>query len=268
MNNPPLKPSERLLRVVAGTTVGVVVLLVFSPVLLTLVLSVSDDRAIAFPPRTWGLDRYARLVESPQWLEPLWLSIRLAAVSAVATVVVGVMALMAIHRSALSLRRVLEQVSAISLAIPSSAYAVAMYAVFAQYRLLGTFHGLVIANVVLALPFVVLVGGTSLRGTSEDVELVAFTLGARRWRVWLGVTLRLLAPAFLAAFVMAFQQAFEESVFINFLGGPGLRTLPKAIFDSVQFGSDPVITAIASVIILVSALVIAVPLARSRGKSL
>lgn len=262
----PQKPSERVLGAVGAVVVALAVVLVLSPVVLTVVLSFSNDPAISFPPETWGLERYRRLAESPQWLDPLWLSLRLAAVSAVASVVVGGLALLAIHRTRLPLRQVLEQASLVSLAIPASAYAVAMYAVFSRYGLLSTFPGLVIANVVLALPFVVLVGGTALRSLSSELELVAFTLGASRSRVWLGVTLRLLAPAFLAALLMSFQQAFEEAVFINFLGGPGLKTLPKAIFDSVQFGSDPIITAISSVIILVSTVAIAVPLATSRGR--
>lgn len=262
----PRKSSERVLSFGGGLTVAIVAVLVLSPVVLTVVLSVSNDPAISFPPKTWGFDRYTRLLDSPEWLDPLWLSVRLATVSAVVAVLVGVLALMAIHRSRLPFGQVLEGATLVSLAIPASAYAVAMYAVFAQYGLLGTFHGLIVVNVVLALPFVILVGGTALRGASPDLELVAFILGAPRWRVWLGVTLRMLAPAFVAAFLMSFQQAFEESVFINFLGGPGLKTLPKSIFDSVQFGSDPIITAISSVIILISASVIAVPLALSRGR--
>lgn len=262
----PLKPSERALSIGGGVVIAITALLVLSPVVLTLVLSVSNDPAISFPPESWGVERYRRLAESPQWLDPLWLSIRLAAVSAVVSVVVGGLALLAIHRTRMPLRQVLESASLVSLAIPASAYAVAMYAVFSQYGLLNTFHGLVITNVVLSLPFVVLIGGTALRGMSQDLELVAFTLGATRPRVWLGVTGRLVAPAFLAALMMSFQQAFEEAVFINFLGGPGLKTLPKAIFDSVQFGSDPIITAISSVIILVSTVAIALPLALSRGR--
>ncbi|GAB2449753.1 ABC transporter permease [Nocardioides hungaricus] len=262
----PQRMSERALSLTGGIVVAAAVVLVLSPVVLTVVLSFSDDPAISFPPQSWGVERYTRLAGSEEWLQPLWLSVRLAAVSAVATVAVGAALLVAVHRTRLPLRGVLEQASLVSLAIPSSAYAVAMYAAFAQYGLLGTFHGLVIVNIVLSLPFVVLVGGTGLRAASLDLELVAFTLGADRWRVWLGVTLRMLLPAFLGALLMSFQQAFEESVFINFLGGPGLKTLPKAIFDSVQFGSDPIITAISSLIILVSTAAIAVPLATSRGR--
>lgn len=262
----PQRVSERLLGLAAGLVITVATLLVFSPIVLTLVLSVSNDPAIAFPPQTWGFRRYAALLDSPDWLAAVWLSVRLAGASALCTVLVGVLTLLAIHRTRLPFRAVLEQASLVSLTVPVSAYAVAMYAVFVRYGLLGTFHGIVIANVALTLPFVIIVGGTAMRHITEDLELVAFTLGAPRWRVWVGVTLRMLRPALFAAFVMSFQYAFEEAVFINFLGGPNLRTLPKTIFDSIQFGSDPVITAISSIIIVLSSLAIAIPLAVSRKK--
>lgn len=262
----PQRASERALSAAGGLVVLLTAVLVLSPVALTLVLSVSNDPAISFPPKTWGLDRYVDLAHSPTWLGPVWLSIRLAVISALVTVVVGMLTLVAAYRTRLPFRAALEKASLVSLAIPASAYAVAMYAAFAQFGMLGTFGGLVVVNVVLSLPFVVLIGGAGLRSSSRDLELVAFTLGAPRYRVWVGVTLRLLAPALLASFVMSFQYAFEEAVFINFLGGPSHKTLPKAIFDSVQYGSDPIILAISSVIILVSTFAIAVPLAASRGR--
>jgi ABC-type spermidine/putrescine transport system permease subunit II len=79
------------------------------------------------------------------------------------------------------------------------------------------------------------------------------TMGAARARAWAGITARLLLPAILAAAIFAFILSFDEAVFISFLGGPGLVTLPKYIFDSVQFGVDPAITAVATLLMVVTA---------------
>jgi ABC-type spermidine/putrescine transport system permease subunit II len=69
-------------------------------------------------------------------------------------------------------------------------------------------------------------------------------------RAWLGITLPLLAPAILAGAVLAFMTSFDESVFVVFLGGAGQETLPRAIFDSVRFGLEPVVAAITALLIL------------------
>ncbi|MDT0268844.1 ABC transporter permease subunit [Streptomyces sp. DSM 44915] len=256
---------DRALRGLGVTVTVLAVLFVLAPVVLTVVLSFANDPGISFPPESWGTDRWTDLVTSEKWLTALGLSVRLGVCSALLTLLVSVLALLAIHRSRLRFGELLEGVSLITLIIPVSAYAVAMYAVFAQYELLGTFHGLVVAHAMLSVPLVMLVGGAALRGVPVELELVAITLGASRVRAWVGVTLRLALPALAGGFVMAFQHSFEEAVLINFIGGPGLVTLPKAIFDSVQFGSDPVITAIAAAIVLVSSTVVAVPLALARG---
>src|SRR5439155_9047137 len=48
--------------------------------------------------------------------------------------------------------------------------------------------------------------------------------------------------------LLAFLAAFDEATFVNFVGGPDLVTLPKAIFDSLRLGVDPLITGIATIL--------------------
>ncbi len=136
----PLRTSEKWLRLGTGAVLAVLVVLLLAPAVFAVILSFSNDAVIAFPPQTWGVQNYRNLLDSPEWLSALWLSVRLALVSAFIAVAVGITALMAIHRSRLPLRSWLEQAGLISLIIPVSAYAVAMYAVFSQYRLLGQLH--------------------------------------------------------------------------------------------------------------------------------
>src|SRR5690606_33522771 len=93
---------------------------------------------------------------------------------------------------------------------------------------------------------------TALLRIPRELDLVAMTLGASRLRAVIGITLRLLVPASAATAILAFLTSFDEAVFVNFLGGVGLVTLPKAIFDSVRYGVDPAITAIAGTLILLS----------------
>jgi putative spermidine/putrescine transport system permease protein len=91
---------------------------------------------------------------------------------------------------------------------------------------------------------------------SPDLDLVAMTMGASRARAWVGISLRLLAPTVVSGALLAFLTSFDEAVFANFLAGPGLVTLPKAIFDSVRLGIDPAITAISTLLMAFTALVL------------
>jgi putative spermidine/putrescine transport system permease protein len=262
----PARPTERVFSVLTGLAIGIVIVVVLAPAVFAIVLSFSNDRAIGFPPQSWGIERYVDFLTSAKWIDPLLLSVRLALTSAALAVVVGLATLIAIHRSRMPFRGVLETVSLVSLVLPVSAYAVAMFIVYTVTGLRGSELGIVLMYAMLGLPMVVLIGGAAIRQLNGDTELVANVLGASKLRAWAGVSLPLLVPALVASFAAAFQLAFEEAVFIDFLGGPGLKTLPKAISDSVRYGSDPVITAIAATLVLVTTIFVAVPLGVSRGR--
>jgi ABC-type spermidine/putrescine transport system permease subunit II len=262
----PTRIADAVAAVLGRLLVAVVVVIVLAPIVLTVVLSFSADASIRFPPTSWGFDNYVTLATSAVWLESLWLSVRLAVVAALIAFLVSLGALYAITRSRMPLRSWLEQGSILSILIPITAFAVALYTVFVQFGMLGSFWGMAIAHATLAIPFVMIIGGIAFRAQPIELELVAITLGASRFRAWAGITLRLAAPSLFGGFIMAFLASFEEAVLISFLGGPELLTLPKRILDALQWGSEPVVTAIATVIVVVISVALALPMALSRGK--
>lgn len=248
------RTSDAVTRVGGGGAVAVCAVLLLVPAVLVVVLSLSGDSFFAFPPHSWGLRQYRTLFGSSQWGSALLLSLKIAIPAVLLSTAIAVPAVLAISRSRLPGRNVLQAAGVTSLIIPISAYAVAMYGVFVQVHLLGSLFGLIVANTVLALPLVLIVTAAAISRVPVELELAAMTAGASRPRAWLGITLRLLLPAILAGGVLAFITSFDEAVFINFLGGPGQTTLPKAIFDSVRFGVDPVITAIATLLMVATSL--------------
>ncbi|GAA1799483.1 ABC transporter permease [Planosporangium flavigriseum] len=232
--------------------VGIGALFMAVPALFIAMLSFSNDQHIAFPPKTWGVNRYVDLFTSDTWAAPIGLSLRLAAVTAVVALLLVLPAIIGLKRSNLRGGGFIEGASVAPMLFPVAAYAVGLYAVFAEVGLLASFQGIVISHVIHAVPMVVIILSTAMDQIRPELELAAMTMGASRGRAWLGVTLRLLTPAVAGAAIFAFVSSFDEAVFITFLGGPGLVTLPKLIFDSVQFGVDPAITAVATVLMIVT----------------
>ncbi len=260
------RSNDRATRTVGGGLVGLIAAAMLVPPVLVVALSFSGERFFEFPPHSWGLRQYRVLFTDPRWGSALWLSVKIAVPVALLAVVIVVPALFTFHRSRLPARNALQLGGLTGLVLPASAYAVAMYGVFAQTGLLGTYIGLVLADLTLAIPVMLLVTSPALSRIPEELELAAMVAGASRARAWLQITVRLLAPAILAGAVLAFMASFDESVFINFLGGPGQETLPRAILDSVRFGLEPVVTAIATLLILgtSAAMIFAVRLTRDR----
>ncbi|MFI0482979.1 ABC transporter permease [Actinomadura sp. 9N215] len=218
------------------------------PILCVVVLSFSNAEVLQFPPEEWGLRQYRSFFGSDAWIDAMVLSFKLATVSAAISLLIGIPAVFALHRSRLPLKGLLQAVGLSPLVIPGVAYAVALYTLFVQFRLTSNMAALVLTYAVHGLPFVLLILGSALSRLPAETELVAMTLGASRPRAMVGITLRQLLPAIGASYIFAFISSFDEAVLINFLGGPGTVTLPKAIFDNVKTGLDPNITAIATLL--------------------
>lgn len=252
--------AGRLLRLVGRVAhealLALVVVFMVTPTLVIVLLSFSNEEFIRFPPREWGLRQYETLATADEWLEPLGRSLALGVAAALVSVLVGFPAVLALYRTAAPGRDAAQVLGLGPLLAPSVAYAVALYGLFADLRLLGSFGGLLVVHVTLALPFVLLITGAAIARVPRELELAALSLGASRTRAWRDITLRLLLPAVVASFIFAFVVSFDEAILTSFLSGIGFVTLPVAIFSSVRFGVDPVITAIATLLTAATALLL------------
>jgi putrescine transport system permease protein len=108
-----------------------------------------------------------------------------------------------------------------------------------------------------------------LADTDRDLEEAAADLGDPPWLVFLRVTLPLLAPALLSGWLLAFTLSLDDLVVASFVSGPGASTLPMVVFSSLRLGATPELDALASVILLISAvaLTISTRLAVARGRA-
>lgn len=234
----------------------VLLLFLFAPAALVAVLSFSDDALLHFPPERWGLRQYRAFLTSPEWIHALVLSLQIALPAALLALVVGVPLTVAIYRTRVQVKPLLLVLGVAPLVLPGVSYAVAIYTVFARIHMVGNPVGLVLVHATLGLPFVLLVVGTALQRIPDDLELVAMSLGASRQRAIVGITIRGLLPAIVGAFILAFITSFDEAVLVIFVSGPGLDTLPKAIYGSLKTGVEPLITAIATILMLGTGLLV------------
>lgn len=130
--------------------------------------------------------------------------------------------------------------------------------VFLQARVVGSPFWVILVYAVHTFPFVLLIVGTAINRIPKELELVAMTLGASKMQATINITVRLLVQAMAAAFVFAFISSFDESTLIVFVGGPGLITLPKGIFDSLRTGMEPVVLAISTILMVLTGILAAV----------
>jgi putrescine transport system permease protein len=77
-------------------------------------------------------------------------------------------------------------------------------------------------------------------------------------RVFFDITLPVIAPALIAGWLLAFTLSLDDLVIASFVTGPGASTLPMVIFSKVRLGVSPVVNALATIVILVVAIGVAI----------
>ena len=104
--------------------------------------------------------------------------------------------------------------------------------------------GLFIGHTAILFPYSVRVISASLRNLDPNVEDAAISLGASRLRGFLLVVLPNMQAGIAAAFVLGFITSFNIVPVSLFLSGPGVTTLPVAMFSYLEYYFDPTIAAL------------------------
>lgn len=218
------------------------------PVLIIVPMSFSGARFLAFPPPSWSLRWYEAYLGNPQWMQATRVSLTVALVSSVVATVLGTAAAYALNLTSSRLVRSLQAVLLLPLVVPIVITAVGVFLVYAQVGLIATMTGLVLANIMLGMPYVVTSVLVGLRKFDPTQEMVARSLGMNRWRSFFAVTLPQIRPSVISGTLFAFISAIDETVVALFISGGQNQTLTKRMFTALRDEIDPTIAAISSLL--------------------
>jgi len=252
--NKPLLPrrGRELWRVAFYAWIGLVLLFLILPVLIIFPLSFSSSAYLQFPPPGWSLRWYWSYLDDPVWISSTLRSLKIGLSTAAFATLVGTPLAFSLVRGRYIGRALIGQLTMTPLIVPAIIYSIAVYALFARFKLIGDWRGIVLAHTVQAIPYVVIVISSSLRTFDVTFEQAAMSLGASRLQAVWRVTLPQLRPALITAMFFAFISSFDELVIAMFLGGSNM-TLPKKMFDNILNAIDPTIAAVSVLqIVLVS----------------
>jgi putative spermidine/putrescine transport system permease protein len=239
-------------RLLPAVLVSLILAFLALPIVVVVVVSFSSATYLTFPPPAFGVRWYNAYFASHDWLRATWLSLWVAAAVVVLSTLLGTLAALGIARLPKALRVVASALILSPLIVPSIVVAIGIYYAFARYGLVGTPVGLIFAHTCLAVPFVVTSVTASLSGIDPRLEQAALNLGATPIGAFLQVTLPLIRPGVLAGALFAFITSFDELVVALFISGSGAVTLPRRMWDDLQYQIDPTIAAVSTLTIVLT----------------
>ncbi|HMA11601.1 MAG TPA: ABC transporter permease subunit, partial [Steroidobacteraceae bacterium] len=207
---------------------------------------------------------YADLFNDRELLQAAWLSVRVAAMSASAAVVLGTLAGLVLARfGPFRGRALLQGLSTAPLVMPEVITGLSMLLLFVSMeQLLQVLFGIqfdrgaitiMLAHITFTMAYVTVVVQSRLATFDDSLEEAALDLGARPAKVFFRITLPLILPAILSGWLLAFTLSWDDVVVTQFVSGPGSNTLPMVVYSRVRLGVKPSINALATLLVLLVA---------------
>jgi len=239
----------------------VVLLYVFIllPIVITASVSFNERNRSSFPPEGFSL-RWWEEALSPEWVDPLWFSLRLATYAALLSTAVGLPLAFALHRYRFPGRDALVTFSMAPLLLPALITGVGLLQMFhfMGWRDLIGMPSLVVGHIVISIPYVVRTVTISLHAMPAAVELAAMNLGASPLVAFRKITLPLIKSGVFAGVVFTFIHSFNDVPLSLFLSSPGAKPIPIAILNFLDYGFAPTLAAVAVITVLIPLVLIVI----------
>ena len=199
---------------------------------------------------------YVELFQDQQLLDAAWMSLKIAFLTACMSLVMGMLASLALVRLG-RFRGKMSFAGMITapLVMPEVITGLSLLLLFvAMEKSFGWPCGrgmltIWIAHVTFSTAFVTVILSSRLKEIDRSLEEAGMDLGASPLMVFFVITIPIITPALLAAWLLAFTLCLDDLVIASFVSGPGSTTLPMKVFSSVRLGISPKINALASIII-------------------
>lgn len=230
--------------------VGVILALVVAPLVVPLLMSVSDTPYIVFPPKGFTLKWYGEVLANPEARGSFLFSLELAAIVTVACLLLGVPCAAGLTRYRVPGQDLVLGLILSPLIVPLIVTGVALLQVFSLMGWRATLVQLVIGHTVVCLPYVIRSVSASLLLVNPSLEDAACVLGAPPHVVATKVIWPQVRPGILAGGTFCFIVSFDDYPVSMWLADGNHFPVPLYLYTVIERSFDPSIAAIASLMIL------------------
>ncbi len=252
-------------RTVRFSFMSLVYLFLYLPIIVLIVNSFNDNR---FGIRWGGFTTkwYHALVNNDSLMQAAWHSINIAVFSATAATIIGSLTAVALFRYQFKGKKMVNGMLFVVMMSPDIVMAISLLALFLVLGAQLGFFTLLIAHITFCLPFVVITVYSRLNGFDVKMLEAAKDLGASEWVILKKIILPLAKPAVAAGWLLSFTLSLDDVIISSFVTGPTYEILPLKIYSMVRVGISPEVNALATVMLVVSLLLVITSQSLAREK--
>ena len=248
----------RLARIVSAAVLAACVVFLLAPLVVTVLVSFSPSPSFELPDGDWSLAWYRRIGRLDGLVDSLLLTAEIATAATFVSLLLGTAASIAVVRGQFPGRDALATFLVSPLMLPGLVVGIATLQFFRALGLREALPSLLLAHVVIVLPFVVRTLTAGLARFDFALIDAARTLGLSYPRAVLRVMVPVLAPSFVTGALFGFLASVDNYPVSIFLTDVYHRTLPIQFLQWLGESPDPTVAAVSSGLIALTVLVLVV----------
>jgi putative spermidine/putrescine transport system permease protein len=254
-SGPSRRPAPRLAREPGavgwplGLIGGLIVAFLAVPVLFVIFYSFNNTAYFRFPPEGFSLRWYANFFRLHYFRDGALISLALAAAVTPLSVAIGTAASYGLVRGRFKGAAVINGLLMSPIIIPGVVTGIALMTMFNLLGSSWSFGNLVIAMVLVCLPYTVRTISANLHGLNPATEEAAINLGASRWTTFRRVVLPQIRPGIVGGMIFVFATVLEDVSVVIFLTSYRTSTLSIAALGYLRNKDDPTIAAMATMLV-------------------
>ena len=249
---------ERLARATMWLAALFTVVFLMTPLLVTVAVSFGSSSVFTLPPPDWSLRWFQKLATTRGLWPSLLTSLQVAAFATAVALALGTLCAIALVRGQFPGREAIATFLVSPLMLPGLVIGIAMLQGFKAVGLREAYSSLLLAHVVITLPYVVRTVFAALSLFDFSLIDAARTLGCSYPAALMRVMVPALGPAFLTSGMFAFLASMDNYPISIFFTDAWTKTLPIQMLQYVEETPDPPIAAISAGLVLLAILALIV----------
>ncbi|WP_045836503.1 ABC transporter permease subunit [Hyphomicrobium sp. 99] len=221
----------------------------YIPILLLVIFSFNESKLVT----VWAgfsTKWYSSLMQNQALKDAAWVTIRVGLLSATVATILGTLAAITLVRVGRFRGQTLFSGMIFApLVMPEVIIGLSLLLLFVAMGLDRGFWTITLAHITFTMCYAAVVVQARLQDFDKSVEEAAMDLGATPINTFFQVTLPIIAPSVISAWLLSFTLSLDDLVISSFATGPGATTLPMKIYSQVRLGVTPEINAISTILI-------------------
>ncbi|MEY8524040.1 ABC transporter permease [bacterium 1XD8-76] len=248
------RKEEKKLGAFSYLYAGAIYLFLYLPIFMVVGYSFNtNDNNLVF--KGFTLHWYGAMFLDRSLMSSLLLTLELALVSTVISVVLGTLAAIGMHRYDFRLKKTLDNMLYVPIVIPELVIGIASLATFTTLNITLSFWTLVIAHVTFCVPFVIITLRARIAGFDKSIEEAAMDLGANQFRTLRRVTIPMLMPGIISGALLSITLSLDDVIISYFVTGAGDTTLPIKVYGMARGKISTEVYALFTLMIIVTVLI-------------